>query len=166
MQKYDSSVIESFAQALYDRAGTIVLVNTVGFALVAAAGGYFMFKGLGATLGLLLGGGLGFYLGQQKAFVLKLQAQTALCQVQIETNTRSPTVPSSSARSASLPIHDPSPLPSPSRESSSPPKSAATLGECPSCNATIPLKSMSCPNCTASFSGSSKLQVRQRSADA
>lgn len=41
-------------------------------------------------LGLLVFGLLGFWIGSNKAFVLKLQAQTALCQVKIEENTKPP----------------------------------------------------------------------------
>jgi hypothetical protein len=39
-------------------------------------------------LGILAFGLLGFWIGSNKAFVLKLQAQTALCQVKIEENTK------------------------------------------------------------------------------
>lgn len=38
-------------------------------------------------LGILAFGLLGFWIGSNKAFVLKLQAQTALCQAKIEENT-------------------------------------------------------------------------------
>ena len=37
--------------------------------------------------GVLLGGAFGFLIGLGKAAALKLQAQTALCQVRIEENT-------------------------------------------------------------------------------
>jgi hypothetical protein len=37
-----------------------------------------------------LGGILGYYWGKEKAFELKLKAQQALCQLQIEKNTRPP----------------------------------------------------------------------------
>lgn len=40
-----------------------------------------------ALIGLLVGAGIGFALGQERAFKLKLEAQVALCQVQIEKNT-------------------------------------------------------------------------------
>jgi len=43
--------------------------------------------GLG-LLGAILFGLLGFWLGRERAFQLKLQAQTALCQAKIEENTR------------------------------------------------------------------------------
>jgi hypothetical protein len=39
-------------------------------------------------VGALLVGVTAFRMGQEKAFALRLQAQTALCQLQIEANTR------------------------------------------------------------------------------
>jgi hypothetical protein len=39
-------------------------------------------------LGVVVGGFLGFCIGWSKAFLLKLQAQAALCQAKIEENTR------------------------------------------------------------------------------
>ena len=50
-----------------------------------------------------IGGMMGAALGRTKGFSLKLQAQTALCQVQIERNTRAE---SPATRSAStMPVH-------------------------------------------------------------
>lgn len=43
-------------------------------------------KSLG--VGVLIGVVLGFILGQRKSYHLKLEAQLALCQIQIEKNTR------------------------------------------------------------------------------
>lgn len=40
-----------------------------------------------AVVTIVLGGVLGYASGQAKAFELRLQAQTALCQVSIERNT-------------------------------------------------------------------------------
>jgi hypothetical protein len=45
-------------------------------------------KGL-LAVGFLVGGVIGYFIGTERAFVLRLQAQIALCQVQIERNTRS-----------------------------------------------------------------------------
>jgi hypothetical protein len=39
-------------------------------------------------IGAILGGAMGYAIGTEKAFTLRLQAQVALCQVQIEANTR------------------------------------------------------------------------------
>ena len=85
--KYDPSVICGLADKLYRRANTIVIVNAAIFGLVGALVGGVV-KGAGvAIIAALVAGGIGYYLGLQKAFLLKLQAQTALCQVKIEENT-------------------------------------------------------------------------------
>ena len=63
--EYDSTVIETFAAAALDRD--------------LAFGGLF--------LGVVLGLAAGLSFGRARAFKLKLEAQVALCQVQIERNT-------------------------------------------------------------------------------
>jgi hypothetical protein len=91
---YDETVIGEFARRLYQRATTIIvlcaLVGIIVGGLVGAAaarpaggdgGGLIMFF-------VLIGGLIGFAIGRERAFMLKLQAQVALCQVQIERNTR------------------------------------------------------------------------------
>jgi len=94
MASFDPSVIQEFAEALYRRAGTIAFFYAF---LVAILGGGLGFvagqatslgAGPGALAMLVLGALLGAALGREKAFALRLQAQTALCQVQIEKNTR------------------------------------------------------------------------------
>lgn len=91
---YDPSVIADFAQRLYDRAETAVGLYTIGGAVIGLA--------LGGALGIVWGintigaaligtavlGYLGYMAGSGRAFRLKLEAQTALCQVEIERNTR------------------------------------------------------------------------------
>jgi hypothetical protein len=81
MVKYDSSLIYQFAASLYKQVGVVI----------GLVGGYLVTDGRGGTVtvvgGLLLGA-IGWWIGTQKAFALKLQAQIALCQVQIEENTR------------------------------------------------------------------------------
>jgi hypothetical protein len=96
MVKYDAEVIVTFAESLYRQASSIVRTYTVVAVLaglfvggvvghvVTDTGGWLA----GAVVGALLFGFAGFRLGQQRAFVLRLQAQVALCQVQIEANTR------------------------------------------------------------------------------
>jgi len=92
---YDPAVIEQFADSLYSQAKTVVTTYSalgalfgfiVGFGLASAqntGGSGVMVGGVVALFGLLLG----LALGRSKAFALKLQAQAALCQVQIERNT-------------------------------------------------------------------------------
>jgi hypothetical protein len=94
--EYDASVIQEFAQRLYRRAASVVVSSTalggIGGAVVGI-GACLLLKSedkltLGFAIGGLVGGVFGFLRGQEHAFRLKLQAQTALCQAQIEHNTR------------------------------------------------------------------------------
>lgn len=103
MTLYDQSVITLYADRLYTKATWIVVGYTlIGFALgvplgiVAGATASSTFQ-LGeapllAVFGALAFGALvtaiGNIVGETRAFSLKLQAQTALCQVRIELNTR------------------------------------------------------------------------------
>ena len=93
--QYDSSVIVKSAEKLYSAAAATVLACTLLLGLVGAAVGAGVF-GLvareaavfGAVLGGLVFGAMGYLVGTQRAFTMRLQAQQALCQVQIELNTR------------------------------------------------------------------------------
>jgi hypothetical protein len=89
MAEYNAGVIYEFAERLYNKANTIIAIYTIAGGIIGLFGGYAIFGGTTALIGLLILGGLGFFLGSEKAFQLKLQAQTALCQVKIEENTRS-----------------------------------------------------------------------------
>jgi len=109
MIQYDPSIILLNARRLYSQATVLIITSTIMCALFGAALGYGFvsffdnIKNLSsdfnwlplsgsAITGLLAGaiilGFLGFLGGQQRAFMLKLQAQTALCQLKIEENTR------------------------------------------------------------------------------
>jgi hypothetical protein len=99
----------------------------------------------------ILGAVSGYSRGRDKAFHLKLEAQVALCQVQIEVNTRSEfqdpilfdrtlDVNSSSGIPSSEPVQDEIEQP---------------MGTCPNCSSTIPLASSTCPKCKALFGGNS-----------
>ena len=116
MTKYDPKIIYKFASGLYSRARTLVIIHTLVGVLIGASLGktYSAYSqvtaspssvalsafGLGQAvqpsppttnwtlIGILVVGLLGFWIGWNKAFVLRLQAQTALCQVKIEENTR------------------------------------------------------------------------------
>jgi len=93
MVKYDSSVIVAFAESLYSQADTIVVAYTVAGALIgggigAAVGSRFHQGWLFAIIGAVFVGAIALQIGRQKAFALRLEAQVALCQIQIEANTR------------------------------------------------------------------------------
>lgn len=95
MTAYDPKIIVKFADRLYARASSIVFTYTFLGIVLGGAGGYLLGTelrqfGTAAPIGgALLFGLLGFVIGQNRAFQLRLQAQIALCQVAIEANTRS-----------------------------------------------------------------------------
>lgn len=90
--QYDQSVIQIFADALYTQARTIIGIMTFLGAAIGAAIGYFVgddnTKTMFAIVGAVICGLIGLAVGRARAFALKLQAQTALCQMHIEKNTR------------------------------------------------------------------------------
>lgn len=94
MVSYDAQVIVTFAERLYKQADSIAATYAIVGALVGASIGAAVGNAFGgmAFIGLVIGavvvGAIAFGIGQQKGFALRLQAQVALCQVQIEANTR------------------------------------------------------------------------------
>lgn len=90
MVSYDASLLYQFADRLYSRANQAIATSTVVGVLIGAAAGYFVNRAfdLYALLGALVAGAIGYSIGAERAFQLKLQAQTALCHVKIEENTR------------------------------------------------------------------------------
>jgi hypothetical protein len=92
---YDPNVIHQHAQRLYDRALGIVVIYAVGLGLLGLLGGAVVgstifgeFQVITALLGGAALGLIGVAIGRERSFELRLQAQTALCQVQIELNSR------------------------------------------------------------------------------
>jgi hypothetical protein len=93
--RYDASVIQEFADRLYREAASIVIKSTIFGALVGAIVLVVLAVvvqqrenlGTGAAIGALLGGLVGYSRGESRAFELRLRAQQALCQVQIERHT-------------------------------------------------------------------------------
>ena len=100
MVKYDPGIIQRFAEILYGRARVIIFIMTlVGFLVGLGVGNALgpqlaeSFKNLDliqvSRWGLApVGGLLGYIVGNAIAFWYKLRAQLALCQRQIEINTR------------------------------------------------------------------------------
>jgi hypothetical protein len=93
MATYDVSVILAFTDKLYAQAAKVIATYTIigvliGGGVGVAAGNASQIGFLLAVLGAVIVGAIAFQLGRDKAFSLRLQAQVALCQVQIEANTR------------------------------------------------------------------------------
>jgi hypothetical protein len=94
---YNPAVIQAFADRLYAQAERIVFVyGALGFIVGAAAGGAFGSTAADGVASILIAAAacgalmalLAATAGHARAFTLRLQAQTALCQVQIEANSR------------------------------------------------------------------------------
>jgi hypothetical protein len=93
---YDPSIIRQFADRLYAQADMIMYRYAVyGFVIGGTAGcGLSLIANNrdsplipAMVVGLILGA-LAAAIGRERGFTLRLQAQTALCQVQIEANSR------------------------------------------------------------------------------
>jgi hypothetical protein len=98
---YDPRVIELFAESLYRKALAAQRGSIVGGVALGAVFGGIPLTSLGehwpiphafgfATLlaGAIIGGLIGFVIGDARSFGYKLQAQAALCQVEIQRNTQ------------------------------------------------------------------------------
>ena len=84
--QFKSEIVEEFADRLYKEAEHIISSYVIGYAALplAIGAGLAYFKGDPAvaiiSIPVVIGGAaLGYYQGKEKAFQLKLQAQTALC---------------------------------------------------------------------------------------
>ena len=97
--QYDPTIIQTFAAKLYSRANSIVATYTLFGLLIGLGIGFVigrfvsssMVEAVGATeliIGAIPGAIGGYFIGMERSFALRLQAQTALCQVAIEQNTR------------------------------------------------------------------------------
>ncbi|MFZ2875057.1 MAG: hypothetical protein WAZ94_11320 [Phycisphaerales bacterium] len=95
MTQYDSQILQKFADKLYARANGIIVAWTLIGLIAGGVGGAFIESAVRTGNGVViiavaavLCAILGFAMGSSRAFLLKLQAQQALCQRQIELNTR------------------------------------------------------------------------------
>lgn len=89
MSSYDPSVIREYAEHLYQRAALITRAfASMGFLVGLTFNSFIDFGTIVDLLVLILITGFGYFIGSNRGAELKLQAQIALCQVQIEENTR------------------------------------------------------------------------------
>src|SRR3989440_10482070 len=92
--RYDSQLIQKFADRLYAEVDRVVMQSTVVATLVGVIAGYVIAAVTRVpTVGFVLvcaivAGGMGFVRGREKAFTFKWQAQQALCLMHTERNTR------------------------------------------------------------------------------
>ena len=91
--QYQPAVIAEFASKLYSEASSLVIKWALMLGVVGAVIGGFVSAGKGGggmvpLIAGLVGALFGASYGREKGFTLRLQAQQALCQLQIEQNTR------------------------------------------------------------------------------
>lgn len=97
MTTFKPEVIEKFADRMYARSAGVIMASTMIGVVVGYAVDPFIQTSLPSSVSAvlpswgsaLLFGILGALQGFERSALLKLQAQTALCQLQIERNTRS-----------------------------------------------------------------------------
>jgi len=104
MADYDPAILRKFAQKMYSRAKSIIATWTLLGFLVGGGAGFFLSGSLGGQRSvslevgpvfwvlLIIGALVGFLIGFEKAFWLKLEAQKVLCALQTEVNTRGSSV--------------------------------------------------------------------------
>lgn len=88
---YDPAVIEEMARRLLARAQSLVWLYTLfgillGLIPLATVSLLQEYREIG-VVGLLLLGAIGYSIGSERGFSLKLQAQLLLCQLSVERNT-------------------------------------------------------------------------------
>lgn len=91
--EYDPRIIAQHAATLYAQASRVIFTHGfLGLIAGAVVGGMLGARveatGVVVLVVALLGALLGVSIGRSRAFVYRLQAQQALCQVAIEQNTR------------------------------------------------------------------------------
>lgn len=88
---YEPNVIQEFSGRLYAKAKNIILSYTILGIIILGFAGIATQQPIFGAIGAVIGGLIGYSMGKEKAFQYKLQAQTALCQVKIEENSRANT---------------------------------------------------------------------------
>jgi hypothetical protein len=132
---YDPKIIEAYAARLYRRAATMGVGAAVTGAVVGAFFGAIPLTSLGDTwpipsafgfatmlIGVVAGALIGWVIGDARAFGYRLQAQSALCQLQSERNTAAVARAIDVRRRAPAPAGPaPTPLPVPAAPPVAPP---------------------------------------------
>jgi hypothetical protein len=148
LPEYDPRVIEQFAENLYRKASSFVAGSVAVGAALGAAFGAVPLTSLGdswpipaifgfATMlaGGIFGGAIGYVIGDTRSFGYRLQAQTALCQLQTERNTaqlakailRVRAAAPAQPRLAQAP--PPAPVPTPQPQQAAPPAAPAPVNQ-------------------------------------
>ncbi len=95
MVDYDPQIVRKFADRMYRQAQSALVSAIVLGAFIGGGFGFGLgiatehqtWGIIGGLIGAVVLGALGYVVGQERAFQLKLQAQSALCQLRLEENT-------------------------------------------------------------------------------
>jgi len=85
--QYDPAALQEMAETLYRRGRMVLIFWPLFGAMIGGYVGYGFGSIAGAGIGAAAGTLLGYMFGSLRSMSSKLQAQTALCQKQIEANT-------------------------------------------------------------------------------
>ena len=147
---FDPRIIEAFAERLYGKATAFLMGSVVCGVFLGMSFGAVPLTSLGAAwpipsafgfatmlLGGILGGVIGYVVGDTRAFGYKLQAQSALCSLELERNSAEaaywlqqlveggasemPRVTPSAPASSRAEYAAPAPAPAPARPAAAPP---------------------------------------------
>lgn len=160
--QYDSKIIQEFAARLYRKANSVIATYTILGVIIGLGAGAAVGQGAGAIVGAAIVGVIGFVLGTERAFQYKLQAQTALCQVEIEKNTKSLNPQAQIVRESNT-------ISAQSKTAESSPAAVAPapvvvdrrqLGLCPNCESEIALTAVECSKCKAQFGPGAAWKVK------
>ena len=92
MVQYDSKVIQEFANRLYLEAESCLWGWSLSLGFLGFGGASWLMRShpnfFGVIASTVIFASIGYAVGREQAFKLKLQAQVALCQAKIEENTR------------------------------------------------------------------------------
>ena len=148
---YDPQIIEQFAAKLYGKASAFLVGSVSAGVMLGAGFGAVPLTSLGehwpvpgflgfATmlLGALLGGLVGYVVGDTRAFGYRLQAQSALCQLEVERNTAETAALLSKAMERK-PQPAPKPAPAPARAAAPAPPVAVPAPQPPPARVEPPL---------------------------
>ena len=111
--KYDAAILQQYADDLYAQARWVIYSTAFIYGLVTFGVTFLISNGAtffksnfnlsfqpGVLLIALIGAAVGVSAGRKKAFKLKLEAQTLLCQRQVELNTRGAAKPEAMSAAA------------------------------------------------------------------
>lgn len=92
MVTYDARLVQEYAHRLHRSATQLVVTYAFGGAVTGGSLGFIVRDLQSTVLATMLVAVIGYFIGRDKALRLKLEAQLALCQMEIEQHLRRSTL--------------------------------------------------------------------------